>query len=43
LLLEYNTGVPCNCSKQAEYFPYVNFDAYRSKPLKKEVTWQDGD
>tara|TARA_R100000750_G_C2335763_1_gene92004 strand:+ start:491 stop:1006 length:516 start_codon:yes stop_codon:yes gene_type:complete len=47
LLLEYNTGIPCNSRndlvKQAEYFPHVNFEAYRVKPLEKEVTWQDGD
>jgi broad specificity phosphatase PhoE len=46
LLLEYNTGIRCNCRNslelQKEKFPMVNFDAYRVKPLDKEITWDDG-
>ncbi len=47
LLLEYNTGIPCNSrndlTKQKEHFPHVDFDAYKVKELPKETHWGDGD
>lgn len=47
LLLEYNTGIPCNSrnelSEQKKWFPHVDFDAYKVSPLEIENTWQDGD
>lgn len=46
LLLEYNTGVYCNCrnslAMQSVRFPRVDFDAYRVAPLDREITWEDG-
>lgn len=43
LLLEYNTGVPCNSRLNLKFqrnrFPDVDFDTYFSAPLPCEHTW----
>ena len=46
LLLEYNTGVPCNkrvdLETQQKLFPHVDFDKYKVAELPIELTWNDG-
>jgi len=45
LLLECNTGVPCNCATsidiQRKCFPDVDFDTFGITDLKREITWDD--
>jgi broad specificity phosphatase PhoE len=47
LLLEYNTGVPCNqrhsLDIQKSLYPDIDFDTYYVQPLSQELTWQDGE
>lgn len=46
LLLEYNTGIACNCRKSLETqrmcFSDIDFDRYLVDELKRETTWEDG-
>jgi broad specificity phosphatase PhoE len=46
LLLEFNTGAPCNNRKdmttQMAEFPDVNFTTYQVDPLPTEINWSDG-
>jgi len=47
LLLEYNTGVPCNCRHdldiQKQRFATIDFDTYFVSPLNRESSWYDGE
>jgi broad specificity phosphatase PhoE len=46
LLLEYNTGIACNCrhelTHQKELFPQIDFETYFVPPLSIETTWDHG-
>jgi hypothetical protein len=43
----FDTGIACNCrhelNKQAEKFPFIDFNKYYVAPLPIERTWADGD
>lgn len=47
LLLEYQTGVPCNARNsldiQKNKFKNFNFDTYYTDEILKEITWLDGE
>lgn len=46
LLLEYNTGIPCNSRHpldiQEKTFPDVDFHSYKVAPLQHETLWHHG-